>query len=149
MSVYSVSDEVKKWSTLGKRRDVESWEMYPSMVNAYFNPPANEVLQSIPSCPEPFITNSLLVKIVFPAGILRPPFFSQDWWVPSPKELVPADDCAIRPSYLLYGAFGHVAAHELTVRRLAHAFRRPVYASPPLTACIRLIGPSVQPAWKA
>ena len=57
----SVSDEVKKWLTLGRRRDLESWEMYPSMVNAYFNPPANE--------------------IVFPAGILRPPFFSQDWYV--------------------------------------------------------------------
>jgi len=50
------------------------------MVNAYFNPPANE--------------------IVFPAGILRPPFFSQEW-----------------PAYLSYGSFGMVAAHELT-----HAF---------------------------
>jgi len=50
------------------------------MVNAYFNPPSNE--------------------IVFPAGILEPPFFSHDW-----------------PSYLSYGAFGQVAAHELT-----HAF---------------------------
>jgi endothelin-converting enzyme len=36
---------------------------------------------------------------VFPAGILRPPFFSRDW-----------------PNYLSYGAFGQVAAHELTVR---------------------------------
>jgi len=54
--------------------------MYPSTVNAYFNPPANE--------------------IVFPAGILQPPFFSKDW-----------------PAYLAYGAFGMVAAHELT-----HAF---------------------------
>jgi endothelin-converting enzyme len=74
------SDEYKKWQKLGKRRDPETWEMYPSMVNAYFNPPANE--------------------IVFPAGILRPPFFSQEW-----------------PSYLSYGSFGMVAAHELT-----HAF---------------------------
>ncbi|TDL24747.1 endothelin-converting enzyme 1 [Rickenella mellea] len=76
----STSDQIKKWQQLGKRRNPESWEMYPSMVNAYFNPPANE--------------------IVFPAGILRPPFFSQDW-----------------PMYLAYGSFGHVAAHELT-----HAF---------------------------
>jgi len=37
---------------------------------------------------------------VFPAGILRPPFFSSRW-----------------PAYLTYGAFGQVAAHELT-----HAF---------------------------
>lgn len=50
------------------------------MVNAYFNPPANE--------------------IVFPAGILQPPFFEAGW-----------------PAYITYGAFGHVAAHELT-----HAF---------------------------
>jgi endothelin-converting enzyme len=76
----SVSDTYKKWQQLGKRRDLQSWEMFPSTVNAYFNPPSNEV--------------------VFPAGILRPPFFSQDW-----------------PNYLSYGSFGHVAAHELT-----HAF---------------------------
>lgn len=37
------SDEFKKWLQLEKRRDQEAWEMYPSMVNAYFNPPANEV----------------------------------------------------------------------------------------------------------
>ena len=35
--------------------------MYPTTVNAYFNPPANE--------------------IVFPAAILQPPFFSKDWYV--------------------------------------------------------------------
>ncbi|KIL69617.1 hypothetical protein M378DRAFT_184036 [Amanita muscaria Koide BX008] len=76
----AASDESKKWQQLGKARDPEAWEMYPSMVNAYFNPPANE--------------------IVFPAGILQPPFFAQNW-----------------PSYISYGSFGHVAAHELT-----HAF---------------------------
>ncbi|KAL0578146.1 hypothetical protein V5O48_003851 [Marasmius crinis-equi] len=75
-----VSEETRKWAQLGNPRNPDSWEMYPSMVNAYFNPPANE--------------------IVFPAGILQPPFFSKDW-----------------PSYLSYGAFGHVASHELT-----HAF---------------------------
>ncbi|THH29635.1 hypothetical protein EUX98_g4545 [Antrodiella citrinella] len=75
-----ISDEIKKWQKLGKQRDKEEWEMWPSMVNAYYNPPANE--------------------IVFPAGILRPPFFSQFW-----------------PAYMSYGAFGAVAAHELT-----HAF---------------------------
>ncbi|KAJ7093237.1 hypothetical protein C8R44DRAFT_646354 [Mycena epipterygia] len=76
----AASDEFKTWLKLGQRRNVDEWEMWPSMVNAYFNPPSNE--------------------IVFPAGILQPPFFSHDW-----------------PSYLSYGAFGHVAAHELT-----HAF---------------------------
>jgi len=76
----SASDEVKRWYKLGKQRDPEEWEMYPSMVNAYFNPPANE--------------------IVFPAGIMQPPFFSKDW-----------------PHYMAYAAFGAVAAHELT-----HAF---------------------------
>ena len=39
-------------------------------------------------------------EIVFPAGILQPPFFSHEW-----------------PAHLKYGAFGAVAAHELT-----HAF---------------------------
>jgi endothelin-converting enzyme len=76
----SVSDIYKEWQQLGKRRDLNTWEMTPATVNAYFNPPSNE--------------------IVFPAGILRPPFFSKDW-----------------PAYLSYGAFGQVASHELT-----HAF---------------------------
>ncbi|CAA7267908.1 unnamed protein product [Cyclocybe aegerita] len=76
----ATSDEFKKWLQLGRRRDLNSWEMYPSMVNAYFNPPSNE--------------------IVFPAGILQPPFFAKEW-----------------PNYLAYGAFGQVASHELT-----HAF---------------------------
>ncbi|KAH9997253.1 hypothetical protein BJV77DRAFT_1065321 [Russula vinacea] len=76
----SSSDTYKQWQQLGKRRDLDAWEMTPATVNAYFNPPANE--------------------IVFPAGILRPPFFNKDW-----------------PAYLAYGAFGQVASHELT-----HAF---------------------------
>jgi len=76
----SINDEIKAWQKLGKPRNIQEWEMYPSMVNAYFNPPANE--------------------IVFPAGIMRPPFFSRTW-----------------PAYMNYGAFGMVAAHELT-----HAF---------------------------
>ncbi|KAF7295323.1 Endothelin-converting enzyme 1 [Mycena indigotica] len=74
------SDMFKMWLKVGQRRNEDEWLMWPSMVNAYFNPPSNE--------------------IVFPAGILQPPFFSHDW-----------------PLYLSYGAFGQVAAHELT-----HAF---------------------------
>lgn len=76
----SSSEVFKKWLYLGKQRNLNSWEMFPTTVNAYFNPPSNEM--------------------VFPAGILQPPFFSKDW-----------------PGYMSYGAFGHVAAHELT-----HAF---------------------------
>lgn len=55
-------------------------------------------LRSLPQ--SPFTSCSLPKQIVFPAGILQPPFFSQDW-----------------PGYLSYGSFGQVAAHELT-----HAF---------------------------
>lgn len=68
------------WLRLGSQRNRESWEMYPQTVNAYYSPPDGE--------------------IVFPAGILQPPFYSLEW-----------------PAQLKYGAFGSVAAHELT-----HAF---------------------------
>ncbi|KAI6009923.1 Metalloprotease [Pisolithus microcarpus] len=76
----AASDVYKMWQKLGKRRNMEEWEMTPATVNAYYNPTGNE--------------------IVFPAGILQPPFFSHH-----------------RPGYLSYGSFGMVAAHELT-----HAF---------------------------
>ncbi|KAL7424231.1 hypothetical protein Q5752_001817 [Cryptotrichosporon argae] len=76
----AVADESRAWLTLGRRRNREGWLMYPQTVNAYYNPPDGE--------------------IVFPAGILQPPFYSYNW-----------------PAYLRYGAFGAVAAHELT-----HAF---------------------------
>ena len=36
-------DSFDKWSNLNGTRDLNSWEMFPSTVNAYFNPPANEV----------------------------------------------------------------------------------------------------------
>ncbi|OWT41367.1 endothelin-converting enzyme [Cryptococcus neoformans] len=73
-------EESRVWLGLGKRRSRDSWEMYPQTVNAYYSPPDGE--------------------IVFPAGILQPPFYSLSW-----------------PAHLRYGAFGAVAAHELT-----HAF---------------------------
>ncbi|KAJ9123310.1 hypothetical protein QFC22_001509 [Naganishia vaughanmartiniae] len=72
--------ETRDWYRLGKQRDRGEWEMVPQLVNAYYSPPDGE--------------------IVFPAGILQPPFFSAAW-----------------PDYLNYGAFGSVAAHELS-----HAF---------------------------
>ena len=37
------SGSFKQWSKLGRPRDLDTWEMYPSTVNAYFNPPSNEV----------------------------------------------------------------------------------------------------------
>ncbi|KAG8827602.1 hypothetical protein FRC17_007748 [Serendipita sp. 399] len=76
----SVVDQIRKWEKLGRSRNHLEWEMYASTVNAYFNPPAQE--------------------IVFPAGIMRPPWFNVKW-----------------PAYLNYGGMGAIAAHEL-----CHAF---------------------------
>jgi putative endopeptidase len=69
----------EKWdiAKIGKPVDRDEWGMTPPTVNAYYNPPNNE--------------------IVFPAGILQPPFFD-----------VLADDA------LNYGAIGAVIGHELT-----------------------------------
>ncbi|GAA4315733.1 M13 family metallopeptidase [Nibribacter koreensis] len=64
-------------SKLGKPVDRMEWGMTPPTVNAYYNPSMNE--------------------IVFPAGILQPPFFD-------PK----ADDA------VNYGGMGAVIGHELT-----------------------------------
>ena len=64
----------------GKPVDRTEWGMSPQTVNAYYNPGNNE--------------------IVFPAGILQPPFFD------------PEVDAALN-----YGAFGAVIGHELI-----HAF---------------------------
>jgi putative endopeptidase len=62
---------------VGKPVDRTEWEMTPPTVNAYFNPSQNE--------------------IVFPAGILQPPFFD-----------VTMDDA------VNYGAIGVVIGHEIT-----------------------------------
>jgi putative endopeptidase len=62
---------------VGKPTDRTEWDMTPPTVNAYYNPSRNE--------------------IVFPAGILQPPFFD-------PK----ADDA------VNYGGIGMVIGHELT-----------------------------------
>lgn len=45
-----------EWNKLGKSVDRDEWFMTPQTVNAYYNPPMNE--------------------IVFPAAILQPPFFN-------------------------------------------------------------------------
>ena len=62
---------------IGKPVDKTEWGMTPQTVNAYYNPTNNE--------------------IVFPAGILQPPFFNMD-----------ADDA------VNYGAIGVVIGHEMT-----------------------------------
>ncbi len=62
---------------IGKPVDTKEWGMTPQTVNAYYNPSLNEV--------------------VFPAGILQPPFFNAD-----------ADDA------INYGGIIAVIGHELT-----------------------------------
>ena len=70
----------RDWRKIGRPTDRAEWTMTPPTVNAYENP--------------------LLNEIVFPAGILQPPFYN-----PS------ADDA------LNYGAMGAVIGHEMS-----HAF---------------------------
>jgi predicted metalloendopeptidase len=62
---------------IGLPPDRQEWHMTPPTVNAYYNPPQNE--------------------IVFPAGILQPPFFDKN-----------ADDA------VNFGGIGLVIGHELT-----------------------------------
>ena len=62
---------------IGKPVDKDEWFMTPQTVNAYYSPDMNE--------------------IVFPAGILQPPFFNQN-----------ADDA------VNYGGIGVVIGHEMT-----------------------------------
>jgi putative endopeptidase len=67
----------RQLAKVGQPVDKLEWGMTPPTVNAYFNPTANE--------------------IVFPAGILQPPFFDFE-----------ADDA------VNYGSIGAVIAHEIT-----------------------------------
>jgi endothelin-converting enzyme/putative endopeptidase len=70
----------REFQKLGGFKDKTAWHMHPSMVNAYYSPGSNEM--------------------VFPAGILQPPFFSKDF-----------------PMVINYGSIGSVMGHELS-----HAF---------------------------
>jgi putative endopeptidase len=73
-STFEVRHDLAK---IGKPTDRSAWRMTPPTVNAYYNANLNE--------------------IVFPAGILQPPFFD------------PTADDAVN-----YGAIGMVIGHELT-----------------------------------
>jgi putative endopeptidase len=70
-------NERRDWAKVGKPVDRMEWGMTPPTVNAYYNPQNNE--------------------IVFPAGILQPPYFDPN-----------ADDA------LNYGGMGSVIGHEMT-----------------------------------
>jgi predicted metalloendopeptidase len=74
MAAWRANDNL---SRVGKPVDPKEWGMTPQTVNAYYNPSRNEV--------------------VFPAGILQPPFFNAD-----------ADDA------INYGGIITVIGHELT-----------------------------------
>jgi len=67
----------RQLSKIGKPVDRQDWQMTPPEVNAYYDP--------------------LLNEIVFPAGILQPPFFDAD-----------ADEA------VNYGSIGAVIGHEMT-----------------------------------
>ena len=62
---------------ISKAVDKREWHMPPAIVNAYYNPSVNEM--------------------VFPAGILQPPYFSADF-----------------PMAMNFGGIGMVMGHELT-----------------------------------
>ncbi|XP_061197808.1 neprilysin-1-like isoform X2 [Saccostrea echinata] len=62
---------------LPKPVDRKKWETPPATVNAYYNPARNQIM--------------------FPAGILQPPFYKSGY-----------------PQYLNYGGIGYVIGHEIT-----------------------------------
>jgi putative endopeptidase len=70
-------ERARQIAKIGKPVDYGEWDMTPPTVNAYYNPQKNE--------------------IVFPAGILQPPYFD------------PARDDAYN-----YGGMGGVIGHEIT-----------------------------------
>jgi putative endopeptidase len=73
----AIFENKRELARVGKPVDKTEWHMTPPTVNAYFNPEQNE--------------------IVFPAGILQPPFFD-----------VTMDDA------VNYGGIGAVIGHEMT-----------------------------------
>ncbi len=70
-------DKARDLAKIGKTYDRSEWFMSPQTTNAYYNPQANQM--------------------VFPAGILQPPFYSETAHVP-----------------VNLGAMGMIVGHELT-----------------------------------
>jgi len=77
VSRAAIYENQRRFATFGKVTRRDDWNMTPPTVNAYYSPQMNE--------------------IVFPAGILQPPFYD-------PK----ADDA------VNYGGMGAVIGHEMT-----------------------------------
>ncbi|MBE4748737.1 M13 family metallopeptidase [Corallococcus sp. ZKHCc1 1396] len=73
----SAFEQARQLRKVGQPVDLSEWFMSPPTVNAYYNPATNE--------------------IVFPAGILQPPFFNRDASAP-----------------VNFGAMGMVVGHEIT-----------------------------------
>ena len=73
-ATFEVNREMNK---VGKATDKDEWEMTPPTVNAYYEPTLNEM--------------------VFPAGILQPPFYAK-----------------LQSPAMNFGAIGVVVGHELT-----------------------------------
>ncbi|TYZ66991.1 hypothetical protein PybrP1_012040 [[Pythium] brassicae (nom. inval.)] len=75
LTQLSASETVR---SIGEPVDATKWDMFPSTVNAYYDPSAN--------------------KMVFPAAILQPPFYSADKY----------------PAAANYARIGMVMGHELS-----------------------------------
>lgn len=75
--VYSKLQTKENLQELPKPVDRNKWETPPATVNAYYNPARNQIM--------------------FPAGILQPPFYKNGY-----------------PQYLNYGGIGYVIGHEIT-----------------------------------
>ncbi len=73
----SAFEQARQMAKVGKPVDKDEWLLSPPTVNAYYNPPFNE--------------------IVFPAGILQPPFFNRE-----------------ATAAVNFGAMGMVVGHEIT-----------------------------------
>ena len=82
-------DVYREWSKLGKSTDRNEWDMSAPTVNAYYNPPGNE--------------------IVFPAGIMQPPVF---YGPSAPLYLAYGAFGAVSGHELSHGKRSHLFQHQ-------------------------------------